>query len=207
MFGFKLRFMRYSHTDLWLLAVSFILACLIVIFDYLIGTDNIDLGIIQLSGVIICGILMLFALRRIFFPHQLVLEWVLIFSYLAGLLIVGLKGGVLDPLQSDIYLDHSNFNLIDTFINILGFLPLGFLLSAALSGKISQLKTGLTCFAVGAFISLLIETMQFCCVAGRYSSLYDLIANAFGTLFGYFLFLVYAVVSGLMVKINTSTEN
>jgi len=79
-------------------------------------------------------------------------------------------------------------NIGDILINLLGFVPLGFLLSMYLFQKgLSFRNSLLLSIGVGLCLSLIIELLQ-TFLRTRDSSMIDLIANTFGTAIGSFVY-------------------
>ena len=81
--------------------------------------------------------------------------------------------------------DLRHFPFSDLTLNLLGFVPFGFLVSLRISatGRLSIRGSGLPTLALGFGVSLLIETAQVF-LPGRDSSLLDLAANTVGTAAG-----------------------
>jgi VanZ family protein len=82
--------------------------------------------------------------------------------------------------------------LADLAVNIAGFVPLGFLLSAFLWGSARCRRPILTTIIIGAVISLSIETLQ-AFIPERSSGMTDIITNTGGTAIGCLLFVQPAV--------------
>jgi len=82
----------------------------------------------------------------------------------------------------------SRWNLIDIAVNILGFVPFGFFLSAWLQQpkKLAASRSYLFSVLLGACISLAIELLQ-AYLPTRDSSLMDVFSNVMGTVTGVFL--------------------
>ena len=78
--------------------------------------------------------------------------------------------------------DFQHLPLSDLALNLLGFVPFGFLMSLRIltAGRLSMRRTGLAALTLGFGVSLLIETVQVF-LPGRDSSLLDLAANTVGT--------------------------
>jgi hypothetical protein len=86
-------------------------------------------------------------------------------------------------------------NSRDIGINILGFIPLGFLLFLAINSYSNPLKTSAWCLLIsailgGIIVSLIIETLQVY-LPDRHSSVTDLIFNALGTGLGVIFALIF----------------
>jgi glycopeptide antibiotics resistance protein len=70
--------------------------------------------------------------------------------------------------------------LQDFVINVLGFVPLGYLLLSTIEDR-SMRPAALAVTTVGLAISLYIEVAQYLFVSGRYPSTLDRASNIFGT--------------------------
>ena len=145
------------------------------------------IGFEQLAGMVIGSIIILIGVRRIFLPDMRKWDWLLFSIYLCGILFAGLRpSGAIDIYQSHLF-GMNSLSKRDLVVNIAGFIPLGFLSMAALTYKHGHKESFLyiiLAVSLGIFISLIIETLQFYWVPGRYSSTYDLLCNASGTTIG-----------------------
>jgi VanZ family protein len=82
-------------------------------------------------------------------------------------------------------------NIGDILINLLGFVPLGFLLSGYLNRRnCSGKSVFVVAIVVGAIVSLVIEVLQ-AFLPTRDSSMTDVIANTLGTAIGFFVYTSY----------------
>ena len=70
----------------------------------------------------------------------------------------------------------------DVFVNVVGFIPLGFFVCAYLSSRRTR-RAALAAIMVGAMVSLTIEILQVY-LPTRDSDMTDLVANTFGTIIG-----------------------
>jgi|GEM_PF-135609 len=83
-----------------------------------------------------------------------------------------------------------SYYMMDIFINLIGFIPLGFLLSAYLNRKTLFVKnTLIMSFLTGFGVSIIIELLQVF-LPSRNSDLIDLTANTFGSVIGAFMFIM-----------------
>ena len=82
---------------------------------------------------------------------------------------------------SEFRIDQSYFK--DAIINVLGFIPLGFLFCLYFGGVRGMKHAGLLAIMVGALVSLTIESAQ-AFLPTRYSGVTDLITNTVGTAVG-----------------------
>lgn len=150
------------------------------------------IGLLQMAAFVIGGILLLFGLRCLVIPEQPKWNWLFVAVYLSGMLFMGLRSNNEYGLHENIFLTMHSFNLQDLSINIIGFLPFGFLLMAALSISWSIGQSIFITVLTAFLVSLSIESMQFCCVPGRYSSGYDLLANTFAAVLGTLVYFGYS---------------
>ena len=151
-----------------------------------------NFGINQLAGFVVSTIIALAGLRKIELLRARIWDGLLLLIYLTGILFMGLRyenhglnrlGGMLQDLS---------LSFSDVTINILGFIPLGYLMmSYFLSSDQIQKKIPVICQTIAACIgiSLLIELLQYY-LPGRTSSLSDLLFNGLGTIGGIICYLL-----------------
>jgi len=151
-----------------------------------------NFGINQLAGFVISTIIALAGLRKIAVLKARIWDGLLLLVYLAGILFMGLRPVNNGLTNSSGMLYGLKFSFSDAAINILGFIPLGYLLmSYFFSSDRIQKKVPVICLSIAACIgiSLIIELSQYY-VPGRSPSLLDLLFNglgAFGGIIYYFL--------------------
>ena len=129
-------------------------------------------------------------IHRIDSARRLVYYLMLLGLYICGVLFIGLRpryaGRWSTPRPSEL-LTLEPLSMWDTLINIIGFIPLGFLFVITFS-YIERLagiwKPLLAAVSFSTAISLLIETGQHLSAAGRSSSLTDIITNTIGAVIG-----------------------
>lgn len=153
-------------------------------FDLLKG-QAVHIGLMQVAGLSISAIVILAGIAdRMPWQSKYTLGILFLF-YLGGILFMGLRPGAAQLQHPQAVLSLKYFARKDFVINVLGFVPLGFLAMGFLTetrsaGEGRDLAWTLAfCFAV----SLIIELLQVY-LPGRTSSMYDLIANAVGALLG-----------------------
>ena len=96
---------------------------------------------------------------------------------------------ILVPPWKDFRLTFSFFH--DVMINILGFIPFGFLITALIRRRItSRSHSFIIVILLGSFLSLTIELIQVY-LPNRYSQLMDVFTNTMGTVLGTILFHFY----------------
>ena len=180
------------HIARYLLFGIGIAGIMITVSSGLLRSGRPVFGMTQAAGLVISTFLALQSMQGIAFPKIRVRVGFLLLVYLSGVLFMGLR-----PLRYE--LDATRHFLVSAFlprrdfiINIVGFIPFGYLIMLYLgSSKRKSGLLGMTLLAVivGAGTSLLLEIAQFY-IPGRTSSLFDLIANSLGTCIGVAYFLV-----------------
>ena len=162
-----------------------------VTFDFF--KDSIpDFGINQLAGFFVSAILALIGLRKIGFLRARVWEGLLLCVYLAGIFFMGLRFNNYGHNRPSGMLQDLSISFSDVAINILGFIPLGYLMmSFFLSSDRIKKKIPVICLTIAFCIStsLLIELSQYY-LPGRTSSLSDLLFNGLGAFGGIIYYLL-----------------
>ena len=140
-------------------------------------------GMTQAAGFVISAIVALQGLHRVAYPRVKARTGLLLVVYLAGILFMGLRPSTHkfpDPHQ---FLGATYLPTRDFIINVVGFIPYGYLIVAYLFSGIRSKDNRLTkvvlAMIAGIGTSFLLETVQYF-IPGRTSSLYDLIANTAG---------------------------
>ncbi|HEX4780726.1 MAG TPA: VanZ family protein [Usitatibacter sp.] len=89
-----------------------------------------------------------------------------------------------------------SFTTFDTIVNVLAYMPFGLILCLHLHEHSTRRAAMVKAVVIGAAFSLAMETVQLF-IPGRVSSVYDILANAAGTLLGALAFVdpLYAVVT------------
>jgi VanZ family protein len=154
-------------------------------------------GMTQAAGLVISTFLALQGMQGVAFPKIRVHVVFLLLVYLSGVLFMGLR-----PLQQELsatrgFLVFAFLPRRDFIINIVGFIPFGYLLVLSFvsgRGKDGLLAMSLLAVVAGTGTSLFMEIVQYC-IPGRTSSLFDLIANGLGTFIGVAYFLVEKLLS------------
>ena len=145
-----------------------------------------NFGINQLAGFVISTIIALAGLRKIAVLKARMWDGLLLLVYLAGIFFMGLRSQNHCLTKSSGMLHDLNFSFSDVAINILGFIPLGYLMmSYFLSNDRKQKKVPVICLSITACIgiSFIIELSQYY-LPGRSSSLSDLLFNGLGAFGG-----------------------
>ena len=151
-----------------------------------------NFGINQLAGFAVSSIIALAGLRKLEFLKARIWDGLLLLVYLSGILFMGLSSLNHGLHRSSGMLQSMSFSFSDVAINILGFIPLGYLMiSYFLSRNRIQKKIPVSCLAIAACIgiSLLIELFQYY-IPGRTSSLVDLLFNGLGAFGGVIYYLL-----------------
>jgi glycopeptide antibiotics resistance protein len=164
--------------------------CLIFLFS--LSFDRLyqgspGIGFDQLVGMTIGLLIILIGIRYKLLPAQLKWDWFLFVVYLSGILFVGLWPSGSSTIYQNSLLGMNIFSTRDFALNVVGFIPLGFLILPLVgytmsSNKIIRLVA--IAAAMGFSVSLVIEILQYFWIPGRYSSAYDLVTNTFGTIIG-----------------------
>ncbi len=182
-----------THSDTILLVVGLSIMFLGVAAGSLhIGSPGI--GLIQLSIVVVGGIVMLSRLRRLLFPNQTKMDGVLLAVYFLGLLFMGLVPHSFGIFTKKHFLTVGAVSLnTDSVINVFGFLPFGYLLVSYLldNKRLQKISAVAVTVLVGISISLSLEMIQYL-IPGRTSSLSDWILNSIGTFLGVCFYLLTA---------------
>jgi len=115
--------------------------------------------------------------------------------YVSGILYMGLWPNTCKCIQYKELLDIRFFSWQDFTINIMGFIPLGYLLMLNFGNRekakrATIFKRTILATLGGGVISLFLEVSQYYVISGRQSSLFDWIANTLGTLIGIATYLV-----------------
>lgn len=149
-------------------------------------------GMTQAAGLVLSTFIAMQSMRGTAFPKIRVRVGFLLLVYLGGVLFMGLRPFRPDPSAVRQFLVFAFLPRRDFIINIVGFIPFGYLILLYLvSGKCKGGLLGMSLLAVaaGTGASLILEIVQFY-IPGRTSSLFDLIANGIGTCIGVAYFLV-----------------
>lgn len=148
----------------------------------------------HLSIIIVGGIVTLCGLRKLLFPSQTKLDDVLLAAYLLGLLFMGIEPLSFEVSTKKYFLIVGPVSLNkDLIINVLGFLPFGYLLMSYLLDKnhLKKISAIAVTVIVGTGIGLSLEMIQYV-IPGRISSLSDWMLNSIGTFLGVCLYLLSA---------------
>jgi len=151
-----------------------------------------NFGINQLAGFVISTIIALAGLRKIGVLKARRWDGLLLLVYLAGILFMGLKFENHGLTKSSSMLHDLRFSFSDVAVNILGFIPLGYLMvSYFFSSDRKQKKVHVICLSITAciVISFIIELSQYY-IPGRSSSLVDLLFNGLGAFGGIIYYLL-----------------
>ena len=185
---------KFSVYSLFLLFIGICGMIVATTFDFFI-TSVPHSGLNQIAGFAVSSIIALAGLRQIEILRARIWDGLLLLAYLAGILFMGLRSVGHSLYRSSGMLQQDlNFYFSDVAINILGFIPLGYLMmSYFISSDRMQKKVPVCCLAIAACIgigiSLLIELSQYY-IPGRTSSLFDLLFNGLGAFGGIIYFLL-----------------
>ena len=182
---------QFSLFSLFLLFIGISGMIFAVTFDFFKASVP-NFGINQLAGFVVSAIIALAGLRKIALLRARIWDGLLFLVYLAGILFMGLRSTNQGLNRSSGMLQVLNFSFSDVAINILGFIPLGYLMmSYFLSSDRIQKKIPVICLTIATCIgiSLLIELSQYY-LPGRSSSLLDLLFNGLGAFGGIIYYLL-----------------
>ena len=151
-------------------------------------------GLRQLSVVVVGGIVMLSGLRKLFFPSQTELDGVFLATYFLGLLFIGTEPRSFEISAKNHFLTVGAVSLNKDFVlNLLGFLPFGYLMVSYLldNSRLRKMSAVAVTLVAGTGISLSLEMIQYF-IPGRASSLSDWLLNSLGTFLGVCFYLLTA---------------
>jgi hypothetical protein len=170
-----------------------------IAFDFFKGTVP-NFGINQLAGFVISAIIALAGLRNLKLLRARIWDGILLLVYLAGILFMGLRSTRHGHNRSSGMLESFSFSFFDVAINIVGFIPLSYLMvSYLLPNNRIQKKMSIICLTLVSCIgiSLLIEILQHY-IPGRSSSRSDLLFNGLGSLGG----IIYYLLEKRLTKVS-----
>lgn len=162
-----------------------------IAFDFFKSTVP-NFGINQLAGFVISAIIAMAGLRNLNLLRARIWDGILLLVYLAGILFMGLRPAKHAHSRSGGILEGFSFSFFDAAINVLGFIPLSYLMISYLcSSERTQKKMSIICLTLVSCIgiSLLIELIQYY-IPGRSSSQSDLLFNGLGSFGGIIYYLV-----------------
>lgn len=151
-----------------------------------------DFGRKQFIGFIGSVLILFSGLRRSPNTQNNFWDFVSLLIYIAGMFYLVLIARHNSHNSTTGMLESTGFYVVDFGLNVIGFMPLGYLLMSLFTkftGKHRQTITFLVILFIGVLLSFLIEIGQYF-VPGRTSSLVDVAANGLGNLFGILLFLL-----------------
>jgi len=190
---------QFPLPSLFLLLIGVSGMVFAVTFDFFKASIP-NFGINQLAGFVVSTIIALAGLRKIELLRARLWDGLLLLVYLAGILFMGLKPEKQGFKPPDAMLHDLHFSFSDSAVNILGFIPLGYLMiSYFLSSARIQKKVPAICLTIAACIgiSLFIELSQYY-IPGRASSLLDLLFNGLGALGG----IIYYLLEQRLARVN-----
>jgi hypothetical protein len=182
---------KFSLFSLFLLFIGISGMILAVTIDFFKASGP-NFGINQLAGFVISTIITLAGLRKIAVLKARIWDGLLLLVYLAGILFMGLRSKHHHLTKPSGMLHDLSFSFYDATINILGFVPLGYLMmSYLLSSDRKHKMVPVIClsFIACISISLIIELSQYY-IPGRTSSLSDLFFNGLGAFVGIIYYLL-----------------
>ena len=190
---------QFSLFSLFLLFIGISGMVFAVTFDFFKASIP-NFGINQLAGFVVSAIIASAGLRKIELLRARIWDGLLLLFYLAGILFMGLKPENHGLNRPSGMLHDLSFSFSDSAVNILGFIPLGYLvITYFLSSDRIQKKVPAICLTIAACIgiSLLIELSQYY-IPGRASSLLDLLFNGLGAFCG----IIYYLLEKRLSRVN-----
>lgn len=151
-----------------------------------------DFGEKQFMGFIGSIIILLVGFRKLSSSKNDFWYFVSLFIYIAGMFYLVLMPRHYSPYNQSKMLQLKGFYPYDFSQNVIGFMPLGYLLMSLFTksaDKYRQTTTFLVILLIGVLLSFLIEIGQYF-IPGRASSLIDVAANGLGHFCGMLLFLI-----------------
>lgn len=171
--------------------IGFILIAVAFIVDlFFNGTPGY--GWKQLICLLSGSYAVILGIRMLSFKNQKTFDLLFLISCIAGVLILGLKPESYGLDYSYEMFSYYQFSTFDFIINFFGFLPIGYLITA-LNFDYYTLNLRIMMILVGFFgfiLSLIIEVSQFLFITSRVASIYDILANSFGAISGYVLYVI-----------------
>ena len=183
--------MKISFYSLLLVILGFIGILVSLTFDLFRASPNF-FGMRQFAGFVMSSIVALTGLNRLFPIRSRAIDFLLFGGYFTGILFMGLRPRYYKTAGLNHILESTSYSSFDFIINVIGFIPLSYLMMLslfALKRTLKMASASMMVFASCMCISLLIEILQYY-IPGRSSQLFDVIANGMGVLIGitYYLF-------------------
>jgi glycopeptide antibiotics resistance protein len=184
---------RNLNLEVLLIALG-VMGILISDFADSIGLGRPGFGLNQMSGLVIGALIAMLGLVKVLFSDNRTILRALTWVYVCGILFVGLMPFPFNHTHHGILLDLNIFSWRDFAVNIMGFVPLGYLLMMSFGnrlteGRVDLFNRAIVVVGAGCLISLFLKVSQYYFIAGRHSSFMDVIANTLGTLVGVTMFL------------------
>lgn len=184
------------------LLIGGIIGILFFLSADLIRYDSPQFGKYQLAGLVISTIIILASVRSPESPSSKTWFGAIFFTYLTGLLFMGLwPSGHFHSMQAE-FLNMKSPPIDDFIINVLGFVPFAYLsMTYLITGRqhYSVAKLALLVFVIGMGTSFFIEVSQYF-IPGRTSSMMDLLANSVGAIVGVASFAMEQKIAGFGLK-------
>jgi VanZ like family len=182
---------RHSAFSLALLVIG-IGGMLISAFFDLLRAGASHFGIFQLAGFVVAAFVAVAGLRGRVLSHARLWDGLLLSAYLAGIFFMGLRFEDRGNHYNYGLLRDMHFTPQDAFINLMGFIPLGYLMTSFLSAGSQRHKDSrpyILSLTLCVSVSFVIEFVQ-SYLPGRASSIVDLSMNTMGALIGVLFCLV-----------------
>ena len=180
------------NLEVFLIALG-MMGILVSVFADSMGLGRPGFGLNQMSGLVISVLIAAVGMVKVLFVQNRTLLQVLTWVYIIGILFAGLMPFSFNHNHNSVLLGLNIFSLRDFAVNLVGFVPLGYLLMMSFGNPKGEARGDLFMRAivvsgVGCLISLFLEVSQYYFITGRHSSFWDLMANTVGALVGVALF-------------------
>ena len=172
------------------------IGCLIFLYSLsfdLFSQGSPGIGFQQLVGMVFGLIIASIGLRYLLLPDQSKWDWLIFVIYLSGIIFVGLKPAESFHSHQNFLLGINTFSKRDLVLNVVGFIPLGFLIPPLVGYNNKTIRLVAIAVIVSFSASLIIETIQYIWIPGRFSSAYDLASNTFGAIIGAVCYVIFRV--------------
>lgn len=183
---------RHPALSLALLVVGIGGMLISACFDLFRAGATHNFGIFQLAGFVVAAFVAVIGLRGRVLSQARLWDGLLVSAYLTGIFYMGFRSE--SPGNHDAYglLNDMHFTPKDAFINLMGFIPLGYLMACFLSSGSQRHKDSkpiILSVVLCVSVSFVIEFVQ-SYLPGRTPSIVDLAMNTMGAVVGVVFYLV-----------------
>ena len=177
--------MQISFYSLLLVIIGSVGILLSLTFD-LFHDGASHFGMRQFAGFVISSIVVLAGLNKLFSLRSKAFNFLLFGAYFAGILFMGLRPRYHRTVGHNGILESTGYGTFDFIINLIGFIPLSYLMMLsifALNRTLKRASASILVFASCMCITLFLEILQYF-IPGRSSQFFDVITNGIGALIG-----------------------